>query len=226
MPLVSKGYYPNSAAGHIDKDWELFSQNIELLLQHQQTILACSEYFFCSPSFSYCSCPWTSGNGHLVIGYLLLSWHNRLLVQPCPDSGCSGEVLITSFSGSPFSGANSFAGYCTNCRSRKSGSRTDIPFYELVNFVSKLRQIFPDKVCEQEEYLGQEFSWGDSGLRPIMKTRNLWKPLADPVTLAVLIDELKSNNIRKGKLPNVQLLKNHLKLKLSSNAKNPTIYIT
>jgi hypothetical protein len=224
MPVVSKGYYPNSA-GHIDKHWELFSQNIDFLLRHQQTILACSDYFFCSPNFSYCSWPWTSGDDPLVIGYLLLGWQNKLLVQPCPDSGCGGEVLITSFSGSPFSGANSFAGYCTNCQTRKNGSRTDIRFYELVDFISKLRQTFPSVVKEIETYSGHQFCWGGSGLEPVVKKRIVSKPVANPVTLAVLIDELlKAGTIRKGRPVNVHLLKREFELKLSKALQKDTIH--
>lgn len=199
----------------VNNDWQLFCQHIELLLWYQQEILNCASYFFCSPSFSYCSWPWTSHDGPLAIGYLILGWQNRLLVQPCPESGCSGEVLITSFAGSTLSGSNSWSGCCTNYRSRKSGSRTDIPFYELVNFVSKLRQSFPAVVKEIEEYDGHQFCWGGTGLEPVVKKRIVSKPVAEPINFATLIDELKTGNIRQGKPVNVHLIKQEVKLKLS-----------
>jgi hypothetical protein len=223
-PIVSKGYYPNSSAD-VDQDWQLFCQNVQLLLQHQQTILACSDYFFCSPSFSYCSWPWTSGDGPLVIGYLLLSWQNRLLVQSCPDSGCGVQVLITSFSGSPLSGANSWAGYCTNCRSRKSGSRTDIRFYELVDFVSKLRQKFPATVQQIEEYDAFEFSFGGDGLKPVIKKKVVQVPVAEPVNFATLLLELKAGTIRKGRPVNVYLLKKEYELKLSKSTQKNSVHM-
>ncbi len=89
-----------------------------------------------------------------------------------------------------------------------------------MDLILKLRQTFPDKVCDQEEYLGQEFSWGGSGLRPIMKKRIVWKPVANQIALAVVIEELKSNNIRKSRPINVSLLNRDLKLKFSSNGLN------
>jgi hypothetical protein len=167
-----------------------------------------------------------SNDGPLVIGYLLLGWQNRLLVQSCTDLDCSGEILITSFSGSVLSGSNSYSGYCTNCQNRKSGSRTDIRFYELVDFISKLRQNFPAVVPEQQEYDGFDFSWGEPSLKPVRKSKTIWKPVANPVTLAVLIEELKTNNIRKDRPGNVSLLKQDIALKLSSGTNNPATYIS
>lgn len=214
---------PASPAIEEQEDWQLFCQNIDLLLNNEKKILNVANYFFCQPSFMYCSFPYIQGDGRLPLGYLLLSWQNRLLVQPCPDSHCGDMTLITSFSGSPLSGSNYWSGYCTNCRSRKSGSRTDIPFYEVVIFVSKLRQTFPAVVKEIEEYNGHQFCWGGTGLEPVIKKRIVSKAVGDSVTLAVLIQELKAGQIRQGKPVNVRLLKRDFALKLSGSLRTGSV---
>ncbi len=225
MAIISRGYGPDESANKdLEADWQLFSQNIDLILKHEQDILACRDYFFCSPSFACCSWPYVGGDGQLFLGYLISGWQNRLLVQPCPDSGCGGTVLITSFAGSPLSGSNHWSGYCADCQSRKSGSRTDIRFYELVDFVSKLRQTFPASVQEIETYDGCQFCWGGSGLEQVKKNRVIWKPVAEPINLSAMIEELKSNNIRQGKPVNVLRLKRQCELKLSSSLKKDTVH--
>ena len=59
------------------------------------------------------------------------------------------------------------------------------------------------------------FSWGGNRLQPGTKKRWAHTPLANPVTLNVLIEELKSSNDRTAKMPNVSLLKQEMKLKNS-----------
>jgi hypothetical protein len=82
-------------------------------------------------------------------------------------------------------------------------------------FVRNLRQRYPHELCEWEEYDGEIFSWGGNGLQPGKKKRLVHQPLADPVSLSVLIGELKSGNARIAKMPNVSLLKQEMKLKFS-----------
>ena len=84
-----------------------------------------------------------------------------------------------------------------------------------MDFVLRLRKTFPDQVCEQEEYLGQNFTWGGNGLKLVMKKRIIWKLVCEPVALAVLVYELKAGTIRKGKSVNVHLIKQEVTLKLS-----------
>ncbi len=220
MPIYSHGY----AVKKLDQDlkqaeWQLFCHDLSLLLNHKSSILACSSYFFCAPSFAYCSWPWVTNDGPLFIGYLLLGWSDGLLVQPCPDSDCDGEALITSFGGSPFSGSNRWSGYCKGCLSDQNGSRTDVRFMELVEFVSKLRQRFPDSVTEWEEYDGFQFSWAGNGREPAKRKRRIVRALADPVSIETLIQELNSGYIRPGDaLGNVSLLRAEHKLKLSNKS--------
>ena len=103
MTLISRGYSNNSTVEDVDQDWELFSQNIDLLLNNEQKILNCTDYFFCNLSFAYSSWPYVSGDGQLCLGYLLLGLTTGQLIEHCPT--CNGIALITSFGGSPLTGS-------------------------------------------------------------------------------------------------------------------------
>jgi hypothetical protein len=214
MPLVSKGYSPNAGVA-LERDWELFCSNLDLLLSNEQIILNHADYFFVAPACCFSSFPYISGDGQLFLGYLLLGWQADILTEQCPDCKAA-KVSITYFGGFPLSGRNSWTGISLCCRQRQQG-KDSIKFRQWMDLVLKLRQAFPDKVSEEQEYDSQKFTWGGNGLTPVMKKKTIWKPVADPVTLAVLIDELKAGHIRKGRPINVHLLKKDLKLKFSSN---------
>jgi hypothetical protein len=222
MAIISRGYeLDESAADSSDREWQLFSQNIDLILKHEQDILACGDYFFCSLAFAYSSWTYVAGDGQLFLGYLLLGWRNNILIEQCPVC-TSGKVSITSFGGSPLSGSNGWTGICLDCHQKQQGKHSE-HFRQWMDFVLSLRKSFPEKVSEEQEYDSQEFTFGGNGLKPVRKKKTIWKSVAEPVPIASLIDELKSGSIRKGKPPNVQLLKKDLKLKLSNSAKSLTI---
>jgi hypothetical protein len=224
MTIISRGYEPNeSAAKNTDREFQLFSQNIDLILKHEQDILACRDYFFCSLPFAYSSWLYCSGDGQLFLGYLLLGWKAGQLTEHCPI--CMGKIIVSSFSGSPLTGRNSWSGLCLDCHQRRQGNHSK-HFHQWMSLVLKFRQAFPDKVSEEQEYNSQEFTFGGNGLKLVRKKKTIWKSVAESVSIAILIDELKTGSTRKGNPPNVQLLQQQLKLKLSSNTKNPTIHIT
>ncbi len=99
------------------------------------------------------------------------------------------------------------------------GSRTDVRFIELIEFVSKLRQRFPDSVAEWEEYDGFQFMWGGDARQPVIKKRLVSKALFSPVNLETLIQELSSGHFRSGDaFGNISLLTGEHKLKLSNKS--------
>jgi hypothetical protein len=220
MTIVSRGYLPNNSTV-VDNDCPLFCQNIDLLIGHERNILNCAEYFFCNLSFAWCSWPYTSGDGQLYLGYLLLGLTTGQLIEHCPT--CNSIVLITSFGGSPLTGNNGWTGVCLTCRQKQKGEQS-AAFRQWMDFVLRLRQIFPAAVPEQQGYDGFDFSWGEPSLKLVRKSKTIWKPVADPVTLAVLIEELKSNNIRKSRPINVSLLKKDFELKLSRPTPKDSIH--
>ncbi len=212
MALASKGYCADSLTAYeINKGWQLFFQNLALILDNQQKILETASYFFCQPCFAMCSCPYVNGDGAFPLGYLLLGWRSGNLVEVCPNCP-DGKVLIASFAGSVLTGRNSWTGICLSCRQKQSGKHSSA-FRQWVDLIIKLRQTFPATVEQIEEHQSQEFTWGASGLAPAIKKRIVQVPVTDPVTLEVLINELKSRQIRPGKPTNVCLLKNGLELK-------------
>ncbi len=224
MAIISRGYEPNeSAAKNTDREFQLFSQNIDLILKHEQAILACSNYFFCSLPFAYSSWLYCSGDGQLFLGYLLLAWKTDIFIEQCPD--CNQKVVITSFTGSPLTGSNGWTGICCTCQQIINGKHS-AAFRRRMDFVLKLRQAFPATVQEKQEYDGFDFSWGEPSLKPVRKTRIVATPVADPVTLEILIKELKTGAMRDSRPVNVHLLKKKdLKLKFSSNRLNSSCSI-
>jgi hypothetical protein len=216
MALVSRNI-PTCNQVNLEKDWQLFCRHLDLLLESEQIIFNSADYFFCCPSFASCSWPYLGGSGDLYIGYLLLGKKTRQLIEHCPY--CTGGILITSFAGSPLSGGNKWTGLCLSCRQTSRGEQSS-KFKQYMEFVLALRQRFPAAVQVEEEYDDFKFTWGGSGLEPVIKKKVVQMPVANPVTLAVLIRELKTGNIRQGKPVNVHLLKRDLKLKFCSNRLN------
>ena len=152
-----------------------------------------------------------SGDGPLCLGYLLLGWRDRSLAGVC--AACGGRLLGTSFSDSVLSGSNSWASICESCHSKQNGRWEQ--FGRHVLYLISLHQRFPAEVYHWADYDGLIFSWAGNRLKPGRKKRLVRKPLAKPVSLNVPIDELKSNNWRIAKMPNVSLLKSELKFKFS-----------
>ncbi len=208
--LISQGYRSEADIEEAQRDWQLFSQKIELLLQHQQSILRCSDYFFCHPAFANTSWPYVSGDGPLQLGGLLLGWRGNILIARCLN--CDGKVLITSFAGSLGTGSNTWTGLCLCCRQQQKGKHS-VAFKAWFDFVFRLRRDYPAALEQHEEYLGEEFSWGGNGLKPAIKRRKISKQLAEPVSLSVLVNELKTGDIRTGNPVNVTLINRVLELK-------------
>jgi len=212
MTLYSIGYLPNDENLKTgENQFQVFRDHLALILDHERDILKCADYFLCPLDFAFCSWAWVGGDGPLYLGYLLLGWRDGRLTAKCAE--CGGTVLITRFGGSILSGSNGWTGICESCHSKQDGRWERLG--DRWQFVRNLRQLYPHEICEWEEYDGLIFSWGGNGLQPGRKKRLVHKPLANPATLNVLIDELKSGNARVAKMPNVSLLKQEMKLKFS-----------
>lgn len=189
MTIVSRGY-AGSPSSNSEEAFLFFSENLDLIRANEKTILECAEYFFCDIPFASCSWPYVGGDGPLSLGYLLLSWRDGLLVEPCP--GCRGECLVTSFAGSPLSGSNSWSGICSNSKKKYSKNPSiHKPFYKKLGFMVDLRKQYPQRVTRLEEYDTEQFTFAGDGLEPARKTRPVTIELFQPIPLAELIRELK-----------------------------------
>lgn len=211
MIIHSRGHAPSLD----EQDMELFIESLDLMLRSEQIIFNDRDYFFTPLPFAWCSWPYVSGDGELFLGYLLRGWRDQILKEPC--SNCSGgEVLVVSFAGSPLSGAHSWSGFCKVCRTKQSARESvHKPFLKRLSYVQQLRRRFPERISNWEEYDGFVFSWSGNGLQPARKRRLIWKELANPTSLSVLIAELKSGEFRKNP-PKTALMRNNLKLKFSN----------
>jgi hypothetical protein len=197
MAIHSHGYVPEQDQSERRKsEFKTFSENLDLLLDKQQEILSCPEFFFTPLAFAWCSWPYIGGSGPLCLGYLMLGWQDGIFTEPCPS--CSGKVLVTFFGGSPLSGSNGWSGICSGCRKHLTGKDTvHKPFSDRVKFVLSLRKSYPEGESTWEEYDGLVFSWGGSGLKPARKKRLVWTEFWKPVNLAVLVTELTEGNSRE-----------------------------
>ena len=119
MTIHSHGYVPQQdQADRRETEFQTFWENHRLLLDKQEEILSCPDYFFTPLSFAGCSWPYVGGGGPLCLGYLLLCWRSGLLVEPCPR--CGGNAMVTFFGGSPLSGSCGWSGFCIDCQSKQS----------------------------------------------------------------------------------------------------------
>ena len=171
----------------------LCGEHVDLLLRHESRILQCSDYFFCQHPNTWCSWPLVGGDGPLPVGFLLLGWRARILIDTC--SACSGKVLISRFGGPAFDGYYWWHGFCLSCKSPQTGAHAN-GMYRFRQFVEALRTRFPATRYEWEEVDGQVFSFGGSGLMPGRKKQLTVEPMANPVSFEMLISELSSGALR------------------------------
>lgn len=205
MTIRVCSYAPgNSNSEKRAQEVRLFCDNLALLVEHEQEILACSEYFFCPLPFVWCSFLWVGGSGPLCLGHFLLGWRNRILTEQC-DS-CSGTVLITCFGGSALSGRIWCFGFCQNCRQIQKSYPAPSIYEARLDFALAVRRQYPQAVSYWEEYDGFIFSFGGNGLQPARKKRLVVKPVVIPVSLEVLLEDLKSGSIRTGNPPKARVV--------------------
>jgi hypothetical protein len=191
MKLYVDGYLPPpSAQDDLAKEKQLIFESLPLILKHESDILANSNYFFCTPSFAWCSVLYFAGDGPLSIGHLLKGWRDGMFTEPCSE--CGDKILLFCFGGSPLSGSSGWSGYCLTCVKQISGDgMAQGKFGDRGSFATALRRNFPLHKFEWEEYDGFKFSWGGNGLEPARKKRLVQTALAEPVSLEVLVRKLK-----------------------------------
>lgn len=213
MTICSYGFAPrDEGTDDGTRELELFSKNIALFEERREAILSCREYFFCRTAFAFCSWPYIGGDGPFVIGHLLLGWNGAALTGEC--SNCGGMVLVFRFGGSPLSGSNKWTGICKDCGQQQTGSWRG--FQDHWRFAASVKKCFPFEVAEWEEFDGYVFDWGGTGLKPARKTRLVWKPTADAVSLQVLVSELKSGQFRQGEPPQPVYRDEQIQVKFSN----------
>lgn len=214
MAVHSYGHLPGLSSTDSETELFLFVSNLSFILERRDDILQKRDYFFCSPSFSWCSWPYLGGDGPLPLGFLLTGWRDGWLTETCPE--CSSTVYLICFGGSPLSGSNGWTGICSGCPGVKStrGASPDSFRARLVSVIH-LRKSFPAALVEWQEYDGYEFCWGGAGLKPAKKKRLVRHLTAEPVVLETLLEDLSRGSLRQCGPPVVCLLRSEARLKYS-----------
>ena len=208
----SKGYGIDNPPASEPETFQLFKNNLDFLRSRKEDILRSGDYYFVELSFAYASWPYIPGDGPLYLGMLLIGWDMGALVDHCAE--CGSKVLIYRISGSPLSGSNSYSGICTGTIKDVIGGESK-EFIDRVNFICTLRRYAVLELKEKEQYLGQKFSFGGTGLEPAIKEKVVTRQLANPVSLEVLLNELKNNKARTTNPLKISELPGDLKLKFS-----------
>jgi len=64
--LYSYGYFSDEEnLQNGESQFQILSDHLPLILQHERDILTCADYFFCPLDFAYCSWSWVGGDGPL-----------------------------------------------------------------------------------------------------------------------------------------------------------------
>lgn len=125
-----------------EQEKQAFFDSIPQLLADADSILKDPARFHSLPGeFCYGSWPYLAGDGPLCLGYLLLGWQSRNLLEQCP--GCYGFLYLFSFAGSPLSGSNSYCGYCPECRTSTKDTSTGEVFLQRIKYVINLANSLP-----------------------------------------------------------------------------------
>ncbi len=194
----------------------LFRDKIPLILERQSNIMSCSDYFFCGLAVGHC-CVGLSGavvlSGPIRLGHLLIGWRHGILIEQCQH--CGGKLLITSFTGNIQRGTNWWHGLCLDCKEWSSSSSSKDIFRQRLEVAKRILKRLPDQLEKIEFYSGYEFDWGGDGLRFANKKRAVVQGLYDPAPFDVLVQELESGSIRKGRPPVVGLSQDDFKRKFS-----------
>ena len=81
MSIHCQGFTEDISRERWEADFRLLKDNLELLLDRQNTILDVPEYFFCAPAFASCNWPYVAGSGPIYLGYLVQGWNNGVLTD-------------------------------------------------------------------------------------------------------------------------------------------------
>jgi len=178
-------------ARQVNEEFDLFFGSIDLVLAHEAAILACDEYFFCRPAFSgygqYTAKP-------LPLGVMLLGWRLGILREQC----CAKNAWLIFFAGGSAS-TTWRRGYCPDCQKseRRYGYEVCV---EKIRFCMDICEQVRDwvEVVEIEHFPSQTFSFAEPAIAPCYagKIRKVRKLLVEAATVAQLITELRTGNVR------------------------------
>ncbi|ABW66074.1 hypothetical protein [Desulfosudis oleivorans] len=171
------------------RDLQLLQENLELILKHQDMILASPELFHSGPVDAVIGLIYMGGH-RAPIGVLLRLWQQDLLMALCPH--CAGRLYIFSAGGSPLSGINRATGICASC---KQFVRTGLPSIGMV--LKALKELKAS--LNRQRILrtrGQYFSFKD-GLAGEPVPDVILEPGITPVSFEELLCRLKQHDTEK-----------------------------
>ena len=178
---------------------DLFFANLDLVLAHERDILSCDEYFFCRPEFTHYG---VLSNGHINVGILLLGWRHGIFIDRCravlgarkARYECGGKSYVYRFGG--LLSGTGWRGFCQSCGLTEfvwDSSQT----YQRMQFASSINRQYRERIEEIEEYDGTSFSFGAEPLIATKKTRKRVRSLVEKLSVAELLNELKTGKIRQ-----------------------------
>ena len=171
------------------KDFELFIDNLNIILRHTDLIIRTPELFHSSFYRSHIGLTLLGGH-YIPLGVLLKLWRDEILIGKCNE--CSGKLYIFSGGGSPLSGMNSCTGVCGRCKVVSTSSLPSIgPIMK--SFKILRSNLNKRKVIRTR---GQYFTW-KHGLTGKAVPDKIIKDSVVPVGMEELIFKLKKNEYKE-----------------------------
>ncbi len=174
------------------KDFDLFRDNLDLILESADLIINTPELYYASFNAANINLAYLGGH-QAPIGVLLQLWKDGILMGKCPK--CYGKVYIFCAGGSPLSGSHSCLGICRDCRKISKIQLSSVgPIIEALKHLKA--NINKRKILRTK---GQYFSWGD-GLMGEPVPDEIIEEGIQPQTIKGLVTMLKqyNNEIRNG----------------------------
>ena len=158
----------------VSEERQEFQDGISLILEHQEKIISCPDYFFCPLSFANCTVCSRFANllvAPLRLGHIIVGWRHGNLVESCPQ--CQGKCLVTSFGG--HNGIYWWRGLCLQCRQWCKAECGSCTQNDRQRFVSRMLKRVPEQLQEDDSICLQVLI----GELRVGKTRNSESPVME-----------------------------------------------
>jgi len=114
---------PELSAEEKKRTFALFTDHLDLIFQHADTIIQTPQLFYCPLGGARIDLAHV-GEYHPPLGALMHLWQEGTLVEACGH--CQGDLCVYRAAVSPLSGANQGTGICRTCR---TVARQDLPSF-------------------------------------------------------------------------------------------------